>query len=132
MTLYAYRLCVFEWPTDDGEPWNRYYGDGAPDPFDEIPPWLLKLCEAAIREPWSPSVHRSPLSRVSGRVKVSDDGEDTVLGVLMPKVNRRHYLSASGAHELARDMRAFGAVVTVERSAAITEWTEVDSEPAHV
>lgn len=122
MSLYVYRLHVSFWPTDDGEPWARYYGDGAAAPHHWMPEWLGKLSAAAAPLQYRYN-DKTPLARVAARLKINDG--DEVVGVIMPKINRRHYLSASGAHELARDMRAFGAVVTIQRSAAVAEWADL-------
>ena len=77
---------------------------------------------------WRPAFLAVLTATVSSRFVKADrqDETDEIVGVLMPKVNRRHYLSASGAHEVARDMRAFGADVVVQRSAAITDWCDIE------
>lgn len=124
MTLYAYRLVVTDWPTDDGESWARFYGPNAACPNDEVPEWLEELVEAAMPRRYALYRDLSDLGRVAARIRYDDD-RDQLHGILMPKTSRRHYLSASGAHELARDMRAFGASVAVQRSAAITEWNDL-------
>lgn len=125
-SLYVYRLIVSSWPTDDGEPWARYYGEGTAVPNHEIPEWLDRLVTGAVgAHYWN---DRSPRGRIAARLKIDD--ADEVRAVIMPKVSRRHYLSASGAYEVARDMRAFGAVVTVQRSEAVKEWTDVDPAAA--
>lgn len=124
MTLYAYRLGVYAWPTDDGQPWARFYGDTAPTPFDEIPAWLGGVIAEVLARRHPLRYPRDSFARVADRVTLND--ADEPVAVLMPKVRRQHYLSASGAYELARDMRAFGAGVVVQRSTAITEWVDVD------
>lgn len=123
MTLYVYRIVVDSWPTPNGQPWARIYGSPHGQRYDhlngfddsmcgeEIPKWL----EATINGAQGPESWRI-LSRV-----VEDVDRDLRMGVVMPKPNRKHYLSASGAHALARDMRAFGAAVRVLRSKPV-EW----------
>ena len=112
--LRVYRIEVTRWPTDDGQPWPRFYGPNAAVPHDEVPDWLDSLVEAAM-----PKIYTyrdlSPLGRVAARIRYDAD-RDALMGVLMPKPKRRNYLSASGASELAADMRAFGAEVTIHRS----------------
>jgi hypothetical protein len=117
--LYVYRIVVDRWPTDDGKPWARFYGPSAAAPHHEIPDWLAALVDAAMPLRYA---YRdlSDLGRVASRIRYDDDRE-IFQGVLMPKPHRVHYLSASGAHELARDMQAFGAVARVTRSKAV-EW----------
>jgi len=117
MSMYVYRLEVTHWPTDDGKPWARVYGDNAAAPNDEVPDWLTPIIEAALPRRWAYRDLSGP-GRVAARVRYDDD-RDELIGVLMPKSKRRNFLSASGAHELAKDMRAFGAEVTVHRSHAI-------------
>lgn len=113
--LTVYRIIVDEWPTPDGEPWARLYGPayntyGREDDVLQpaVPEWLLER------------VCRSRDWRVLNRVIEDDHGE---VSVVMPKPKRKHYLSASGAHELARNMEAFGAKVRVQRSKPV-EWLE--------
>lgn len=129
--LYVYRLVVDSWPTPDGKPWARFYGTGAQAPNHVIPEWLRPLLDDAV-----PLIYaygkETPRHRVAARLKWDDHAgydEGELMGVLMPRVSRAHYLSASGAHELARDLRAFGAVVRVIRSARV-EWpTTEESSP---
>lgn len=109
MSAYAYRLVVEEWPTPDGQPWKRWYGLGG----EPIPSWLTERIDAIRRMHW-----RERDWRLYDRIKEHEDGE--TLSVLMPVPRRKLVLSASGANSLARHMRAFGAVVRVERSMPIT------------
>lgn len=119
MSIYVHRIDVTRWPTDDGQPWPRFYGPNAAAPDHEIPDWLTRLVEAAMPLLYA---YRDPsdLGRVARRIRYDDD-RDQLAGVLMPKQQRRNYLSASGVSELAADMRAFGAEVVVHRSKPI-EW----------
>lgn len=112
--LYVYRIEVTHWPTDDGQSWARFYGPKAAVPHNEVPDWLEARIEAAmpLRDRYRDTSDRG---RVAARIRYDDDREQ-LIGVLMPKPKRRNYLSASGACELAADMRAFGADVTVQRS----------------
>jgi len=100
MSIRVYRIEVTRWPTPDGEPWERAYGPSAYQSYD-VPEWL------------EPRLN-SPDWRVQTRVQY-DDADEIAL-VVMPKPKRVNYLSASGAAELAANMRAFGAEVTVHRS----------------
>ena len=113
--LRVYRIEVTKWPTDDGLPWARFYGPGAAVPNDEVPAWLQVLIDEARPHQWRFVVNRTPLDRIADRIRWDDD-RDEFTGILMPKAKRENYLSASGASELAADMRAFGAEVTVRRS----------------
>lgn len=107
---YIYRLVVQAWPTPDAAPWQRFYGP-AFLPFSHtrgmpnVPDWLHELIAR----------HRSGPDgwRVEKALREDAYGGHSVL---MPVPKRAHYLSASGAHEVARDMAAFGALVDVERS----------------
>jgi hypothetical protein len=122
-SLYAYRIEATHWPTGDGEPWARFYGPNAAAPHHEIPDWLTPLVEAAV-----PLVgrfclrERIDLDRIADRIRYDDD-RDELIGVLMPLPKRVNYLSASGVSELAADMRAFGADVTIHRSEPI-KWAD--------
>lgn len=114
MSLYVYRIEVTRWPTEDGEPWARFYGPNAAMPYHEIPEWLAPLIDAA-----KPHMYRyldpSDMGRVARHIRYDDD-RDELVGVLMPLPKRVNYLSASGVSELVANMRAFGAEVTVHRS----------------
>jgi hypothetical protein len=120
----VYRIVIDSWPTDDGEPWARYYGDNTAVPNHVIPGWLRPLLEQAV-----PHMYRyrdgTPLLRVANRLKYDDDREH-LAGVIMPLPKRVTYVSASGVKELARDMRAFGAEVRVIASDPIT-WPKDDA-----
>lgn len=124
-SLRVYRIVVDEWPTPDGKPWARVYGyphglpgydhlNGYEDANEEIAEWL----EAVIENPTAHGDSWRVLDRV-----VYDTDRDLLLGVVMPKPNRKNYLSASGASELAKAMTAFGASVRVLRSNPVT-WPE--------
>ena len=115
--LYVYRIEVTRWPTEDGQPWARFYGPDAAVPNHMVPGWLTPLVEAALPRL---NAYRdlSDLGRIAARIRYDDD-RDELRGVLMPKPKRVNYLSASGVSELAADMRAFGAEVTVRRSKAV-------------
>lgn len=112
--LRVYRIEVTKWPTSDGQPWARFYGSGAAAPNHEIPEWLDGLVAKALPHRWTFG-DRDALARVADRIRYDVD-RDQLIGVLMPKPKRQNYLSASGASELAADMRAFGAEVTIHRS----------------
>lgn len=124
--LRVYRIVVESWPTLDGEPWARFYGEGAAVPNDEIPEWLEPYIAKgfAAYGHWSYLWNRKATDegRIAERLRVHEGwgGEEYPAAVLMPKPKRKHYLSASGASELAADMRAFGAVVRVEKSAPVS------------
>lgn len=137
-TLRVYRIVVDSWPTPDGRPWCRFYGYDAQhagrliDPYDDsydedIPEWLEKRIawareqtHGALRGTYMVTPYADPF-RIIERLREGD--ADWQLGVLMPKRHRVNYLSASGARELARDMRAFGAQVRVLRSEPVV-WVE--------
>lgn len=125
--MRVYRLQVEEWPTPDGQPWARYYGADAAVPDDEFPTWLKPILAVGVEvyDRWNRE--DSPAKRIAERLKMDDrTGDYELVGVLMPKPKRRNYLSASGAQELAKDMRAFGAVVRVVASKPV-EWPEGSS-----
>lgn len=119
--MRVYRIVVDSWPTPDGEPWARYYGVNAAVPNHAIPEWLTPRLESAKASPWN-VWERTAGDRIIARIK--RDEADDISAVLMPKPKRRNYLSASGASELAKDMRAFGAEVRVIASEPIV-WREV-------
>lgn len=114
MSLYVHRIEVARWPTSDGQPWARFYGPNAAVPNREVPDWLSPLVAAAM-----PLIYAyrdlSDLGRVAAHIRWDGD-RDELAGVLMPLPKRRNYLSASGVSEVAANMRAFGAEVTVHRS----------------
>jgi hypothetical protein len=114
MTLYVYRIEVTHWPTDDGQPWARFYGPNTAVPNNEVPEWLGPLVDAAMPLRFA---YRdiSDLGRIAAHIRYDDDREQ-LGGVLMPKPKRVNYLSASGVAELVANMRAFGAEVTIHRS----------------
>lgn len=133
--LRVYRIVVESWPTPDGEPWKRIYGSPHGETYDhlngfdesrcgpDIPDWLSEQIRWAQTQGPCRNVTLTPYAapwRVLDRL-VEDTDRDVLMGVVMPKPNRKHYLSAAGAHELVRDMRAFGAVARVERSQPV-EW----------
>lgn len=122
MSLYAYHIEVAGWPTDDGLPWARFYGNGAAAPNHEIPEWLTPIVESALPLVGWRIGDKSTRGRVAGRIRYNDD-QVKFVGVLMPLPKRVNYLSASGVSELAADMRAFGAEVVVHRSEPIV-WPE--------
>jgi hypothetical protein len=119
--LRVYRLIVESWPTPDGEPWARIYGEGIAVPNHHIPEWLTPLLDDASRHCYDYN-DGTPIKRVAARMRWDDD-RDECTQVLMPVPKRAHYLSGPGAHRVAKDMRAFGAVVRVERSEPVM-WAE--------
>lgn len=124
MSLRVYRIVVDSWPTPDNQPWARFYGDGAASPNHDFPAWLKPILAVGVEayDRW----HRqdSPAKRIAERLKMDDrTGDYELMGVLMPKPKRRNYLSASGASELAKDMRAFGAEVRIVTSEPVV-WKE--------
>ena len=118
--MRVYRIVVESWPTPDGEPWARYYGQGSAVPNHIIPAWLMERLETATESPWN-VWGRTAGDRIIDRTK-RDDADD-IAGVLMPLPKRRNYLSAAGVSELAKDMRAFGAEVRVIASEPVA-WRE--------
>lgn len=120
-TLYVYRIEVTRWPTVDGQAWARFYGPNAALPYHEIPGWLAQLVDPALPLVGWRIGDKSNVGRVADRIRYDDD-RDELIGVLMPLPKRVNYLSASGVSELAADMRAFGAEVTVRRSEPV-RWT---------
>lgn len=125
-TLRVYRIVVDSWPTPDGQPWERCYGPkyqhydhmNGHSGADDVPEWVREVITRA-HYPSEPEGWRV-LKRCDD---IPEDATGASVSVVMPKPVRKNFLSASGAHELARDMRAFGAQVRVLRSEPVV-WAE--------
>jgi hypothetical protein len=148
--LYVYRIVVESYPTEDGQPWDRYYTlDYENEYAREAPDWLrAKIEHALTTPPWGDkenlekwleagkgsakltSAHDA--ERIIERLRIKgeqyrghDVASDEPTGVVMPKPWRKHYLSGSGGHALVNDFNAFGAVARLERSQKVLWEPEV-------